>query len=109
LIADIALQEGDGDMDPSALYGQFVVDRPRLLRHIRQTLQARSQVTLRELVDGQPLQQGLAELVAYLQLGSESFKAVVDEETADVIAWDATRDGRISRRRARLPRIIFVR
>jgi len=110
LIADVALQAGDGDVDPSALYGQFVVDRARLLRHIRQALQARSQVTLRELVDGQPLQQGLAELVTYLQLGSESFKAVVDEQTDDVIAWDAaSRDGTTSRRRARLPRVIFVR
>jgi hypothetical protein len=110
LIADVALQAGDGDVDPSALYGQFVVDRARLLRHIRQALQASSQVTLRELVDGQPLQQGLAELVTYLQLGSESFKAVVDEQTDDVIAWDAaSRDGTTSRRRARLPRVIFVR
>ena len=110
LIADVALQAGDEDVDPSALYGQFIVDRGRLLRHIRQALQARSQVTLRELIDGQPLQQGLAELITYLQLGSESFKAVVDEQTDDVIAWDAaSRDGRTSRRQARLPRVIFVR
>ena len=110
LIADIALQEGDDEVDPSALYGQVVVDKARLARHIRQALQARSQITLRELVDGQPLQQGLAELVVYLHLGSESFKAVVDEDTTDLIAWDAVaRDGAASRRQARLPRVIFVR
>lgn len=110
LIADIALQEGDDEVDPSALYGQVVVDKARLARHIRQALQAHSQITLRELVDGQPLQQGLAELVVYLQLGSDSFQAVVDEDTTDLIAWDAVaRDGAASRRQARLPRVIFVR
>lgn len=72
-------------------------------------MQARSQITLRELVDSQPLQQGLAELVVYLQLGSDSFKAVVDEGTTELIAWDAVaRDGTASRRQARLPRVIFV-
>jgi hypothetical protein len=110
LIADIAMQDGGNEVDPSALYGQIVVDKVRLARHIRQALQAHSQITLRELIEGQPLQQGLAELVAYLQLGSESFKSVVDEDTADLIAWDViARDGGASRKEARLPRVIFVR
>ncbi len=110
VIADIALHESDGEVDPSALYGQVVVDKRRLDRHVRQALQLRSQITLRELVDEQPLQQGLAELMVYLQLGSESFKSVVDEATCDLIAWDAVaRDGTALRRQARLPRVIFVR
>ena len=87
-----------------------MVDTARLSRHIRQALQTRAQTTLRELVAGQPLQQGLAELVAYLQLGSEPFKSVVDENTTDLIAWTAhDRDGAAVRRQARLPRMIFVR
>ena len=104
------LQEGDDEVDPAALYGQVVVDKAQLAGHIRQALQQRSQITLRELVDVQPLHHGLAELVAYLQLGSESFQAVVDEGTTELIAWDAVaRDGTASRRQARLPRVIFVR
>jgi Protein of unknown function (DUF3375) len=87
-----------------------VVDRAQLAHHIRQVLQDRSQVTLRELTDSQPLQQGLAELVAYLQLGSESFRAVVDEGVTEVIEWPVARqDGTPATRRARLPRVIFVR
>lgn len=110
LIADIELQAGDENLDPAALYAQVVVDKAHLARHIRQALQARSQITLRELTDAQPLQKGLAELVAYLQLGSESFKAVVDEDTADLIAWQAVAsDGAAVRKQARLPRVIFVR
>ncbi len=110
VIADVALQVGGDDGDPAVLYAQVVVDKARLERHIRQALQARSQTTLRELVEKQPLQQGLAELVAYLQLGSDSFRTLVDEGVEDLIVWDtAAHDGVVSRRQARLPRVIFVR
>lgn len=110
LIADIELEAGDTDVDAAALYSQVVVDRAQLARHIRQALQDRSQVTLRELTESQPLQQGLAELVAYLQLGSEAFKTAVDEGTSEVIAWQAVAtDGTPVRKQARLPRVIFVR
>ena len=110
LIADIVLEQGGDDVDPSVLYGQIVVDKARLSRHIRHALQARSPVTLRQLIEEQPLQQGLAELVAYLQLGTEAFKTVVDEGTTELIAWTATgREGAAAHRKARLPRVIFVR
>jgi hypothetical protein len=110
LIADIELEAGDTDVDAAALYSQVVVDRAQLARHIRQALQDRSQVTLRELTESQPLQHGLAELVAYLQLGSEAFKTAVDEGTSEVIAWQAVAtDGTPVRKQARLPRVIFVR
>lgn len=110
LIADFLLKDSDETLDASALYGQVVVDKTRLVHHIRQTLQVRAQVTLGELIDQQPLQQGLAELVTYLQLGCDAFKAVVDEDTTDSIAWDAiSNEGQTARRQAQLPRVIFVR
>ena len=110
VIADLALQAGDENIDPSVLYDQVVVDKAQLTRHIRHALQDRAQVTLSELVTAQPLQQGLAELVAYLQLGSEIFSAVVNENTIEPIRWRAvTADGVELIRRARLPRVIFMR
>ncbi|NWD48410.1 DUF3375 domain-containing protein [Pseudomonas gingeri] len=110
LIADIVLQAGNEDVDDAALYSQVVVDTARLTRHIRKALQDRAQVTLLELIKIQPLQHGLAELVAYLQLGSETFKATVDENTPEDIAWDSlSADGHPLRKSARMPRIIFVR
>jgi len=81
-----------------------------LAHHVRQNLQAHSQVTLRELTESQPLRHGLAEPVAYLQRGSEVFKTVVDEETPEVIVREASAaDGLPVHKNARLPRIIFVR
>ncbi|MDZ4252334.1 MAG: DUF3375 family protein, partial [Sulfuritalea sp.] len=110
LIADIELQAGDEDADAASLYKQVVVDTAHLARHIRNALQVRSQVTLTELTEAHPLEHGLAELVAYLQLGSETFSTVVDEATQDVITWEVvTEDGFAMHKSARLPRIIFVR
>ncbi|MDI1230570.1 MAG: DUF3375 domain-containing protein [Methylobacter sp.] len=110
LIADIELESGDADMDAAALYSQIVIDTAQLGRHIRHALQDRSQVTLHELCKMQPLQHGLAELVAYLQLAGDSFKTVVDEETIDIIAWIRTgNDGLEQAKQARLPRVIFMR
>ncbi len=110
VIAELALQAGDEQIDPSALFDQVFVDKVRLVRHIRQALQERSQITLHELVASQPLQHGLAELIAYLQLGSETFGTVVDENVVETIPWSSmTGDGVALTRRARLPRVIFTR
>jgi len=110
VIAELAVQAGDEHIDPSALFDQVFVDKVRLVRHIRQALQERSQITLHELVASQPLQQGLAELIAYLQLGSETFGTVVDENVVETIPWSAmAADGVALTRRARLPRVIFTR
>lgn len=109
-IADLPLLAGDQDIDPAALYEQVIVDKARLARHVRQALQTKAQVTLAELVAAQALEQGLAELVAYLHLGSESFGAVIDEDVIEPISWRATgADGIALVRSARLPRIIFTR
>ncbi len=106
LIDNVELQEGDADIDAAALYAQVVVDRSELSHHIRQSLQTRAQISLSELLTAHPLRQGLAELVTYLQLASEQTDTVIDEETIDSIEWQ-TADGIV--RRARLPRVIFVR
>lgn len=108
--AGLVVQAGDDDVDVSALYNEQAVDLLRLASHIRQALQTRSQVTLYDLIDLQPLQQGLAELVAYLHLGSETFTTVIDDSLYEPIIWNAmTRDGGYVRKQARLARIIFVR
>ena len=114
LIADIELEPGDAEVDAEsamkALYSQVVIDKAQLARHIRHALQDRSQVTLRELCELLPLQHGLAELVAYLELAGDTFKTVVDEEVTETITWRREGpDGHEYAKRARLPRVIFMR
>lgn len=110
VMADLILQAGDEGIDSSALFDQVVVDKAHLTRHIRHALQQHAQISLGELVQRQPLQQGLAELVAYLQLGSDAFTTVIDEDTLESIGWQTTdqESGAITRS-ARLPRLIFMR
>ncbi|RPI45072.1 MAG: DUF3375 domain-containing protein [Betaproteobacteria bacterium] len=86
------------------------VDRAELARHIEQALQARGPVTLGELIEARPLTHGLAELLGYLQLVHEGFAVSVEEDAAEVIAWDApAADGWPGRRQASLARIVFGR
>lgn len=114
VIANIELQSGDSEQDAEysmkTLYSQIVIDKEQLTRHIRHALQDRSQISLGTLCGLRPLQHGLAELIAYLALGSESFKTVVDEGTTETILWRSTHtDGQEKIKQARLPRVIFVR
>lgn len=109
-IADMVLAVGTDDIDAAALFSQVVIDKSQLAHHIRHALQDKPQITLAELCRTRPLQHGLAELVAYLQLGGDSFKTTVDEGAEDLIVWQTqAEDGREFSRQARLPRVIFVR
>ena len=96
----------DDGLDTAALYSQFIVDKAALAQHVRQSLQQRSQITLVELLAARPLQQGLAELVAYLSLAAEPGRALIDDTVQDRVAWVA-RSGRT--RTASLPRVVFSR
>ena len=116
VLASMVLEEGDADIDASALFSQVRIDKAALASHIRQSLQTRAQITLSELLQTRPLQQGLGELVAYLQLASEQQNAVLDESITEVVEWrvgdagaDASDGATPVMRRARLPRVLFVR
>lgn len=101
---------GEEDIDPTVLFDQVAVDKTRLIRNVRQALQDRPQITLHELVATWPIQQGLAELVAYMQVGCDAFNAVMVEDTQEIIPWETlSTDGEPVTRLARLPRIIFMR
>ena len=89
-----------------ALFRQAHVDEAVLRANIRRLLQRESQVSLARVLQRFPLRQGLAELVAYLNLASRDPKALVDAaEEERVELCDA--NGR--RRLARLPKVVFVR
>lgn len=101
-----ASEEG---IDSSALFEQVIVDKAKLKKQVQQALHGRSQVSLKEVLQQHPLEQGLAELVAYLQLANDSFKTLVDDEQNDPIQWQiTTADGQERVRQTQLSRIIFM-
>lgn len=106
LLADVALDVGDAEVDLSALYSQVVVDRVELSRNIRLELQGRGQVSLGDVIARHPLRYGLAELVAYLHLAGEWPGTAVDDEHHEHVSW-RTDTGTV--RKATLPRIILLR
>jgi hypothetical protein len=105
VLASVRPQAGQADIDAALLFSQFVIDKAALERHVHQSLQQQAQVSLHQLLQARPLQQGLAELVAYLQLASDRAGTVIDEAVCEPVTW-RTADGQA--RQARLPRVIFV-
>src|ERR1700730_8910971 len=77
-IHEAPLEEAE-EIPCDALFENVYVDKERLAANIRQALQIRSQVTLNELVGRHPLEQGLAELVAYFSLAAEDGAAIIDD------------------------------
>ena len=105
-LSNVKLESGDTALDADVLFSQVRIDKSALSSHIRQSLQIQPQVSLVDLLKTRPLQQGLGELVAYLQLASAANQSVVDEDTLETVSWHAA-DGAL--RSASMPRVIFVR
>jgi hypothetical protein len=115
-LAEMPLIAGEDPIDTARLFDQIVVDKARLRSAVHRALRGKAQITLRELLETEPLKQGLAELVAYLELvhagdgGLDGLRAVVDEAVEEPIRWQAhNAEGEAVTREARLPRVIFTR
>jgi Protein of unknown function (DUF3375) len=103
--AAVPVVEGDQGLAADALFDQIYVDKTRLMAQIRRALQTRPQISLADLVQSFPLEQGLAELVAYLSLASEDDAAVIDDQQKQELSWV---DSGGKHRRATLPMVIFT-
>lgn len=100
------IQAGDDDVPADALFEQVHVDKARLAAQVRRALQTRAQVSLADVVAAHPLEQGLAELVAYLSLAVDDRKAVIDEERPQTLFWTDPEHGP---RQATMPLVLFTR
>jgi hypothetical protein len=117
-LAELAIVAGEDDIDTARLFDQIVMDKTRLRSAVQRALRHRPQITLRELLDAEPLRQGLSELIAYLELahagdggdGLDGQRALVDEAVIEPIRWQSSNAaGEAVTREARLPRVIFTR
>ncbi len=106
----VVLESGHEEVDISRLYSQATIDPSELSKHVNGLLETRTQVTLGEVCKLRPLKQGLAELLAYLQLAAETFDSAIDLDNPETVTWLGTgRRGEAVLRSARVPRVIFVR
>lgn len=106
MVMDEVVTADDQDLDASALFSQFHVDRERLKSNIDDVLEHADQATLADITAAHPLTQGLAELVQYYQLAVESDWATIDAETTQNLQWQLP-NGTL--KEATIDQIIFVR
>jgi hypothetical protein len=106
VVIDSQLAETGDAADPDALFAQAYVDHERITDVVRTALAEHSQVELARLLEEHPLQQGLAELVAYFAFNDTGVGVDVDESTRGHVAWLGP-DG--VRRTADIPRVLYVR
>ena len=100
------LQEANHNLaDPSELFKQVYIDEAKLSQHVRQCLESQTTVSLTEVLDRFPLQQGVAELVAYVKLASETNHTLIDDERKDTIRLELESGIKM----IQLPRILFTR
>jgi hypothetical protein len=106
LTIDEVATNADEDVPSDALFTQVYVDKARLGSHIRRALQTRSQVSLADLVEANPLEQGLAELVTYLSLAAADGTSIIDDGQHQTMTW-TDEDGTV--RQGTLPMVVFCR
>lgn len=81
------LDVGVGDLDHASLFEQLHVDRDVLLRTVLEQLGPRDAVRLDDVIAGNPLEQGLAELVGYLSLDEPGLRVTFDDDARSRVAW----------------------
>lgn len=100
------LKQGEANLDLDALYNQVHVDVKQLTLNIQTALEISSQVSLSEIVEKFPVKDGLAELLAYLNLAFNNKKAMVNDIQTEVIFYQ-TKNGTF--KEALMPEVIFTR
>jgi cell division protein FtsB len=105
LVVDDQPQEGKAEFDAGALFQQNHVDEQLLRDRIRKALRGRSQISLEQLCEIYPVEKGLSEVVAYLNLACQDDRALVDTDGYQVICWSSA-DSKM--RKVHLPNVIFI-
>jgi hypothetical protein len=110
------IEEYDGGAPVDALFTQRYIEREKLAENIERALQTRDEARLSDILVDHPIEQGLDELVAYVELSDEPATAPdsAEHETGRPVSagnkatysWIGE-DGR--RRKARTEEVIFRR
>lgn len=87
----------------SDLVRQSEIDFRTLKQHVRFMLEQQSQVSVGDLLNKFPAEQGLGSVVGYVALGAKHGEVTLDSE---VVMWGA---GPETTRRAKVPAIYFIR
>ncbi|RYD59135.1 MAG: DUF3375 domain-containing protein [Sphingobacteriales bacterium] len=93
--------EEDDIVDFKVLFDQFTIDKKKLQQRIDAMLEARDQVTLKEIIDEFGIENGLSEVVGYFSLATASNHHIVIEDAKEPIV--------IGNRSVNVPMIIYTK
>ncbi len=107
LISDEQLTAGTAEFSSDLLYTQHYVDNEILQARINKALQGQQQITLQEICQQHPLEKGLSELIAYMNLAcQDNANALINTDKEVKISWLNEKEIKKS---VRMPNIIFTR
>ena len=107
LISEELLTAGTAEFSSDLLYSQHYVDSTLLQARINKALQNQQQITLQEICQQHPLEKGLSELIAYMNLAcQDNANALIDTEKEVEISWVNEQEIKKS---VRMPSVIFTR
>ena len=90
--------------DLGKVFGNIAIDRKVLEKNIRHILAEKGQTTISDIIQQNPLQQGLPELFAYFGILNHFANTTVNSEKHQSIVFDAEQNKRII-----IPEIIISR
>lgn len=93
--------EEEDTVDFKVLFDQFTIDKKKLQQRIDAMLEARDQVTLKEIIDEYGIENGLSEVVGYFSLATAGNHHIVIEDAKEPIV--------IGDRRVNVPMIIYTK
>jgi len=93
------------EVDFTQLVNQFEVNKEELVNRIQRNLRRKPQITLREVLDEHPIEQGLEELLTYFSIASQSTKHLITSDTHDVVRLRSDDGDRF----VKVPQIIFTK
>lgn len=102
------LQEGKAANESELLYQQFEINIPKMKEQIKQALRRHEQISLSELIQIYPVEKGVAEVVAYLDIAGKNGKRhqVLTDEQEEITVRN-TQTGQAFK--ITTPKIIFKR
>ncbi len=103
---DSTVTEAAESAETAALFSVDHVDHQRIISQIRAALHRRAQVSLGDIIDEHPAEQGLAELMAYFALTEDGIDLVIDDDARQQVGWVADDE---TRREADVPTLLYVR
>ncbi len=91
-------------VDFTQLMSQFDINQEELVTRIQQYLKRKPQVTLTEILNDHPIKNGLAELLTYFSIASQSSKHLIIPETHEMVQLRGDSD-----RFVKIPQVIFTK